>query len=154
MSKKLKVSANITLSFPTKCIICGEITDGLYYTYQIQIKKLSWYVIFFNVSYSTKRIFYPICIKHKILTMMFTHLYWMTFLTSTGLFLATISLYLLDKRIDYIMVLFFIGSILLLLISFFYRPLRIENLGDYYMTLVFKNNEYANEFALKNDIYQ
>ena len=171
-SVKLMMSENLRIKWPDQCAACNNPSTDSATTSITNTTKFRYYVVAMSFTHQTYSFSYPVCKKHKRLcnlldqsakssllnnTLVFFFGVLILWLILNFLFSSTlkiIGLEIIDQNsIDYWS---FMSSLvvatLLIIYSFFLKPVRISNLSEDSMEISIKNDKYLNYFkALNNE---
>ena len=142
MSTKLKIPVNMSIQWPSKCVVCNVQTGSTGSISKRKIVGSKFLFVAVTAEYITRKIEYPICLKHKIARIVAK--VFLSFILSV--FFGTGSLITYDCKF----ILIFLVSIITLVICFKYNPIKIREVDPDYLTVIIKNDEYARELSMLN----
>lgn len=158
MGSKFIVKSDHALKWPNKCVTCGATATTTYKAYGSAFAGLSFKMFYHRIRYWKGHISYPTCLKHKYTTMMIRLLMFISF---TAMIIMGIYIFLLlvlpeseisdIPPIEYFIFLFLI-SFVIFIASIKWQPLRLKDVGPYFITIVIRNEQYAREFSLLNKL--
>ena len=154
---QFKISRGESMRWPNKCVTCGGNATTSYMAYRSQIAGYKFKLFFHEISLNKEAISYPICQTHKYTIMIIRLLYFMSFVSIifSGIyvlmFIASNST-LIPLKIGLITCAIFLISIITFIVSFKLQPVRLKDAGKYFTTIVIRNEQYAQEFALLNSL--
>jgi len=158
---KFKISKGEEMRWPNKCVTCGGNATTSYKAYGSSLAGYEFKLIFHKISYHTVDISYPICLTHKYIVLITRLLYFLSFFSIifsgiyVSMFIASFiasNSTLIPLRIGLIICAIFLISIITFILSFKLQPVRLKDIGKYFTTVVIRNEQYAQEFALLNGL--
>jgi hypothetical protein len=133
-------------------VICGETTNTKKKMY-IE-SHVSYQVLYWKYRFSARAIFYPICLKHKLFLMIatiLTLLFTILLIFGIGLLIYFYSTDFQTKNI-FLSLFLITPSIAIIGLLIKYRPVWIKEFEDNYVTIGFRNEQYAKEFTKINGL--
>jgi hypothetical protein len=151
MSLKVNFHPTLKITWPNKCVHCGGSPDETDTVYKSRYRGTGYYILFFTYNQQRFSVSYPICHKHKLLAKLCRFLYWFllipVFILGFGVIMNFGSDYNNNK-----IVIYFIFALAIFILSIKLQPLRITSAGEHGITLNFKNENIANDFAVNNHL--
>jgi len=68
----------------------------------------------------------------------------------SGLFLFVFAFGINEFGISLLLMVLFVAFCLIFILSVYFQPIRLKNVGEHFVTVVIKNNQYANFFSAMN----
>jgi len=151
------------MRWPKKCATCGGNATTSYVAYGSSLARYKFKLILHEFTHNTADITYPICIKHKYTLMIIRALYYILgfAMVAFGLWTFIFLVFLISNVPDSyfsnhqegLKVCFiFLTSIIAFIVLWKLQPIRLKNIGEYFITIVIRNEQYAQEFALLNSL--
>jgi hypothetical protein len=151
MPKKFKLRLQDPIHWPQKCAICLRPCNSTAKAHGGTFAGLSIGPYTPQINYFKAHALFPICTKHKWLNMLYRIIMFTSCLASIFSGMSIIGSHIDNANITK-PTFYFLSSIIILFISIQLQAVRIKNIGQYFITLVIRNNEYANEFSQINNI--
>ncbi len=157
MSSKFTIRTIDTVNWPNKCVTCGEIPTTKYKAYGSALAGYKFKIYGQAVEYFKQGISYPVCLKHKYTTMIIRLIYFASFIAMlfgglrvfVGIIPIASDMPLGVKLSDWF---FFAVSIAAFIITIKLHPVRLKDPGIHLFTIVIRNELYAKEFSLLNNL--
>jgi hypothetical protein len=150
MSKKFRVSVHTPLKWPNKCAVCGENATTVYEAHGGLIELACAFTDYPGIKTKVQSISYPICSKHKYTTITIRILYFISFWGM--LFSGFVGLIFYKKGLfTFSALAIFLISLIAFIASIKWKPVRLR-WGYHFFTIIIRNDQYAREFALVNNI--
>ena len=154
MSNKFRISHSQSVQLPNKCILCGAHPRTEYKISGSTLSGASFYLLFTGVKYETMSIPAPVCLKHYYVILLMRILLAVSFVVmipfGIPLFIS-VFLHELDGFPAFMYIILFV-SIAIFILSLKFQPIKLKNIGEHFFTLIIRNDEYADEFSLINNI--
>jgi len=158
-----KISKGEEMRWPKKCVTCGGNATTSNMAYGSSLAGYKFKLILHEFTHNTVDISYPICIKHKYTVMIIRALYYISgfamlvFGLLTFVFLVLLianvpDSYLFNHQEGLKFCFIFLISIIAFIVLWKLQPIRLKNIGEYFITIVIRNEQYAQEFALLNGL--
>ena len=151
MSSKFTISLGTPLRWPNKCAICEENATTTYTAHGGAFERISYMIILTEIKTKKPGVTYPICLKHKYITMLIRMLYFISFLAMLYSGLVALVLYTKGPVVSSLALAIFLISAITFIASVKWQPVRLR-VGHHSLTLVIRNDQYAREFSLFNNL--
>lgn len=155
MSKKFRISHSQSIKLPNKCILCGAHPQTEYKIHGSTLSGFSFWIYFSRISYRKMNIPIPVCLKHYFVIMIMRILLFVS-CTAMIFFGIPILFSFFDPSffsdIPAIYFIIFIISLAIFILSLKLQPIKLKDIGQHFFTLFIRNDEYANDFSLINNI--
>jgi len=157
------------ISWPAKCIVCGDINTTTAHTKCSMVTRASYRVIYWGWTSRTISIIYPICWKHKVLCFLPSLLsrrslfnigvgfvlFVIIFVLLLWLIIPLVMFFLEGIPLEYDITALYILCLIMAVISAFivvkvWTPVKLYGADNESITLSINNETYANEFEALN----
>jgi hypothetical protein len=138
-------------------VTCGGNATTTHMAYGSSLAGYQFRLIYHKISYRKADISYPICLTHKYIVLITRFVYFLSFISIiiSGIyvlgFIASNST-LIPFRTGLAISAIFLISIITFILSFKFQPVRLKDIGEHFTTVVIRDEQYAQEFALLNGL--